>query len=117
MSTFHLLGVLSAQVPVVTQHSPHAAPLAALSIIDSTRCVLLSKVSLGQCPGFDERAGKSGEVTQGHTLCGRSDCAALQTRESSLRSRGAVAGRSLNLEGVFYLSTVGTKDGIFIFKR
>lgn len=79
--------------------------------------MLLSKVSLGQCPGFDERAGKSGEVTPGPARCGRSDCAALQTRESSLGSRGAVAGRSVNLEGVFYLSTVGTRDGVFIFKR
>lgn len=79
--------------------------------------MLLSKVSLGQCPGFDERAGKSGEVTPGPARCGRSDCAALQTREGSLGSRGAMAGRSVNLEGVFYLSTVGTKDGVFIFKR
>lgn len=59
--------------------------------------MLLSKVSLGQCPGFDERAGKSGEVTPGPARCGRSDCAARgqPRKQGSYGRKECESGRSL----------------------
>lgn len=68
-------------VPVVTQHSPHhrTAAFKVIAMLHRQhRCVLLSKVSLGQYPGFDERAGKSGEVTK--DLPGVEDQPALHCR-------------------------------------
>lgn len=53
--------------------------------------MLLSKVSLGQYPGFDERAGKSGEVTK--DLPGVEDQPALHCRLERAAYEAGSCGR------------------------